>query len=84
MAKFVGIQNNEIKLVSNSKVVHGDMQILELPQELSHLTANELIANFKFRNGELVSKQSKKPIEKIKLALVGRSEERRVGKECRL
>ena len=34
-------------------------------------------------NGNVVDKDSDKPIEKIRVVITTRSEERRVGKECR-
>lgn len=71
MPKFVGIQNNEIKLVSDQKIHHQGMKILELPEHLQHVPADELIANFRFKNGELTSKVSPRSIKKLKLALVG-------------
>jgi len=71
MAKFVGLHGDEIKLVSDQKFSHKDLQIIELPTELQNLDANELIANFKIRNGQLSSKFSKKPISQIKLAFIG-------------
>lgn len=71
MAKFVGVQNNEIKIISDHEISHSNMEIIELSEELQQLSSHQLITNFKLRNGNICSKFSKKPIEKIKLALVG-------------
>lgn len=70
MVRYAGIKNNRICIVSDS-LFNSGMEILEIPQELSNISASELITNCIVRDGQIKCKHFKKPINKIKLALVG-------------
>ena len=71
MERFVGVKNNRICVVSNSSFNNQDLEIIKVPDELSHISDSELITSGMIVNGQLVNKNSIKPANKLKLALVG-------------
>lgn len=71
MPRFAAIQNNEIRLISNQKIHHSEMKVLEVPESLKEISSDELIASFRVRDNEFISKNSKKSASKLKIALVG-------------
>lgn len=48
-----------------------DYQIIEVPDELSHIPAKDLILHARVKNGQVICKLIKKPVNKMKVALVG-------------
>lgn len=71
MARFIGVKHNRICVVSDNKFNNSGLEIIEVPSELSHLSASDLMINCVVRSGQIVCKCSKKPVNQIKLALVG-------------
>lgn len=71
MARYAGVRKNNIKIISDQAFACSDYSIVELPLKLEHVSSNELIANYRLRDGEFVSKYDKKPAAGIRLALVG-------------
>jgi glycosyltransferase involved in cell wall biosynthesis len=69
--RYAAIKNNRICFISNEPHHKNGFQIIEISDEFSHLSSQELIANCRIKNGEISSKLSKKPIKKMKIALVG-------------
>lgn len=71
MTRFIGIKNNFIYVVSEKQFSNKDFEVVELPQEFNHVSAEELITNYRYSNGELKSKKVSKPIQELKIAFVG-------------
>lgn len=71
MARYVGIKQNNICVVSDVPLVTDGLQFLEVPSELQHIPSSELIANCRIKNGQIRYKLAKKPSSQIKVALVG-------------
>lgn len=71
MVRFVGVKNNHICVVSDKLFNNNELQVLEVPAELSHVSATELLTNCRVKDGVIKCKSFKKPANQIKLALVG-------------
>lgn len=71
MVRYAGIKNNRINVISDHIITNSELQILEVPEELSHISSKELIVNGKVKNNQIVFKLKNKPAKDIKLALVG-------------
>jgi glycosyltransferase involved in cell wall biosynthesis len=71
MARYVGIKHNRICVVSDSLFNNAGLEIIEIPPELSHISASDLITNCKITDGRIKCKNVQKPAGRIKLALVG-------------
>lgn len=71
MARFVGVKNNRICIVAGNKFRHNDLESLEVPPELDHVSSADLIINCRVQNNKVRYKSFKKPANQIKLALVG-------------
>lgn len=71
MARFIGVKHNRICVVSDNIFNNSGLEIIEVPSELLHLSAADLMINCVVRNGQIVCKCFKKPVSQIKLALVG-------------
>lgn len=70
MARFIGIKNAQIHLVSDTKFNHPGMDVIELPSEFMAIDSEELIANYEFKNNKIINKFQKKPAKDLKVALV--------------
>lgn len=71
MARYVGIRHNRICVVSDSPFNNEGLDIIEIPPELAHVSAADLITNCLLKDGKIKCKHFKKPAKQIKLALVG-------------
>jgi glycosyltransferase involved in cell wall biosynthesis len=71
MVRFAGIKNNRIYVVSDHIITNSELQIIEVPEELSHILSKDLIVSGKVKNNQIVIKLKNKPAKDIKLALVG-------------
>lgn len=71
MPRFIGIKHNYICIVSDKPFAYGNLKVLEVPPELEHLSASELIVNCKISNDKIKYKYSQKPANELKIALVG-------------
>jgi glycosyltransferase involved in cell wall biosynthesis len=71
MPRFLGIKNNRVCVVSDQSFACSGVQVIELPADLEHVTASQLITNYKFKNGRLSAKFTNKPAKELKVALVG-------------
>lgn len=69
--RFAGIKNNQICIITDSPFDSMEMQIIEIPAELSHVSSAELISNCRVKDGKLISKLAKKSFKQMKIALVG-------------
>ena len=71
MSRFVGIKDGQIKVISNNEFSCEGFQIIKLDSSLNDVTPQNLITNFKFKNGKIVALRAKKSIKDMKVALVG-------------
>ncbi len=71
MARFVGVKNSRIYVVSDKSFINDDLQVLEIPSELSGVSASDLITKCKVKDGVIKCKGFKKPARQMKIALVG-------------
>lgn len=69
--RFAGVKNNQVCIISDVYFNSPDFEIIEIPDELSHVLSSELISNSRMKSGKLVSKLAKKYIKEMKVALVG-------------
>lgn len=70
MVRFVGVKNNHICVVSDKLFDNNDLQVLEVPVELSHVSAAELLTNCRVKDGIIKCKSFKKSAKEMKVALV--------------
>jgi glycosyltransferase involved in cell wall biosynthesis len=71
MARFVGVKHNRICVVSDNLFNNDGLEIIEVPVELSHVSASDLITNCVVRDNKIKCKHAQKTAKDIKLALVG-------------
>lgn len=71
MARYVGIKQNRICVVSDNLFSNAGLDIIEIPPELSHVSASDLITNCVVKNDQIKCKNIKKPANQLKVALVG-------------
>jgi len=71
MARFVGVKNNRICIVSDKPFSNDGLQVLEIPPELSDVNAADLIIRCKVKDGIIKCKTFKKAAKQMKVALVG-------------
>lgn len=71
MARFIGVKNNRICVVSDNLFNNSGLDVIEIPPELSHVSPADLLTSCVVRNGKIKCKCSKKPTNQIRLALVG-------------
>lgn len=71
MARFIGIKDDHICIVSDSPFTNEGLQLLEVPSELSHVSSADLITNCIVKDGKIKCKFFKKSTKQLKLALVG-------------
>lgn len=70
MIKYAGIKDNNILIISDKLFTSNDYNIVEIPEEFSHLSSTDLITNFKFKNGKFKSKLVNKSFKDYKIAFV--------------
>jgi glycosyltransferase involved in cell wall biosynthesis len=71
MARFIGVKNNRICVVSDNLFNNSGLDVIEIPPELSHVSPADLLTSCVVINGKIKCKCSKKPTDQIRLALVG-------------
>jgi glycosyltransferase involved in cell wall biosynthesis len=71
MVKFVGVKHNRICVVSDNLFKNEGLEVIEVPAELSNISASELITNWLIKSNKLVCKNTKKSAKQLKIALVG-------------
>jgi glycosyltransferase involved in cell wall biosynthesis len=67
MPKYIGAKNNNICVVSNNVFSNDELDIIEVPDELSY---EDLILNYKVKNNKLINKSIIKDAKDLKIALV--------------
>ena len=70
MSRFVGIKNERIQLISDTKFQQPGLEIVELPSELLNIDTDDLIIDYKYVDGKFVSNKQKKLAKDLKIALV--------------
>lgn len=70
MGRFAGIKGKGIGIVSDQDFVFANC-VLPIPAELDNIFSEELIANYRIREGLFVSKKGKKRAKDLRVALVG-------------
>ena len=71
MARYIGVKHNRICVVSDNLFNNSGLDVIEIPPELAHVSPAELLTNCVVRDGQIKCKCSKKPVNQLKLALVG-------------
>jgi len=71
MARFVGVKHNRICVVSDNSFHNQDLTLIEVPDNLSHLSASELLIDCKIKDQQIYYKGLKKPASQLKVAFVG-------------
>lgn len=69
--KFVGIKKDRIQVVSDRNFKSDSCRVMELPEELSNVSVQDLISDYKVRDNKIVPKISNKLACDMKVALVG-------------
>lgn len=69
--RYAGIKNNKICFISNEPFYIEDLELLEIPKELSHISSRDLMTKCRVRNGKFSSKLAKKTAKQMKIALIG-------------
>lgn len=70
MTRFAGVKHNHICIVSNNSFTNDELQIIEIPSELSHISNSEIITNSFVKDGIIKYKFAKKAAKNMKIALV--------------
>lgn len=71
MVRFVGVKHNRICVVSDNLISNDDLDVIEVPLELLHVSPADLITNCVVLDKKIKYKHAKKPAAQIRLALVG-------------
>jgi glycosyltransferase involved in cell wall biosynthesis len=71
MPRFAGVRDNSIRILSDNSFASDDLHIVEIPSELHSIPSEQLVSDFKFKNGHFVSKRSHKPASELRVAVVG-------------
>lgn len=69
--RYAGIKNNRICFISDEPVQSEEVQVVEVPEQLSHVTSSDLILNCQFKNGKIVCRCVKRSAKHMRIALVG-------------
>lgn len=70
MARFAGIKNDRIYVVSDYPINNKELQVLEVPETFSHISSKDLIINSKVKDGHIIYKLKNKAAKDIKLAII--------------
>ena len=70
MKRYAGTKNNRIYVISDYPINNKDLQVLEVPENLSEVSSKDLIINSKIKNNEIIYKLKNKSAKDLKLALV--------------
>lgn len=70
VAKFVGIKDDQISFISDNPITSTDLQVLEVPVNLRHLSPTELITDCVIQNNQIIYRKFKKLAKDMKVAFV--------------
>lgn len=68
--RYAGIKNGKISILSEQTIKNKDLEVVQIPSELEHLSNNDLITTCRLINGKIVSKLAKMKAKDMKVALV--------------
>lgn len=68
--RYAGIKNGKISILSEQVISNKDLEVLEVPEELEHLSNTDLIVSCRVVNGKLVSKFARKKAKNMKVAFI--------------
>jgi glycosyltransferase involved in cell wall biosynthesis len=71
MARYIGVKNNRICVVSDNLFNNRGLDVIEIPPELAHVSSEDLLTNCTVRDGQIKCRCSQKPVDQLKVALVG-------------
>jgi glycosyltransferase involved in cell wall biosynthesis len=71
MTRFVGIKNNRICLISDKLFTQNTIEVIEVPSELDEVKSSQLMEDYRYKNGKLVSHKSKIDRKELRIAFVG-------------
>lgn len=71
MARFAGIRDNRIRVVSDHLFVNDAMTIVVVPEHLSEVSSEDLACDYRVRGTEIVPKRGGGEAGRMKVALVG-------------
>lgn len=71
--KYAGVKGGSIQLVTTSAFHPSDpdVTIIEIPKEYAHISAADIITNFRLKGGVIRPRRVTKPASELKLAFVG-------------
>jgi len=69
--RYVGAKNNKICVISDEMIENDQLEVIEVPNELSHVPSMELVTNCRIKNGKITSKLARKSAKNMKVALIG-------------
>lgn len=69
--RYVGVKNNKICVISDEVIENDQLEVIEVPPELSHIPSIDLVTSCRVKNGKIVSKLARKHAQNMKVALVG-------------
>lgn len=70
MPRFVGVKNGSIRVISDAFFVNDDLQIVELPEDLSKVDPYELMLSYHFKNGRICKKRPELKASEMKVAFI--------------
>lgn len=70
MTRYAGIKNDSIYVVSDNSFTNDDLEVIELPANLTHISSEELITSFRYKNNQFRSKNVTQPAKELKVAFV--------------
>ena len=69
--RYAVVKNNKIQTISSELFNYDqECQVIEIPNELSEVSATDLILNSKIKNGKIFYKYLSKPTAKMKIAFI--------------
>src|SRR4051812_18049370 len=69
--RYVGVKNNKICIISDEPILNDQLEIIEVPEELSHIASLNLMTSCRIKDGKIISKSAKKRAQNMKVALIG-------------
>lgn len=70
MARFAGIKNNNIYIVSDYPFTHDEFDIVEVDSSLDHVPSREIVSDYKFKFNKIVAKKPHNTTKGLRVAFV--------------
>lgn len=68
--RYASIKDGRIKIISDHAFAHAGTQILPIPIELDDVSNNDLLLDYKVKDGKFSSSSTKKPADQLKVAFI--------------